>query len=164
MGRTSTRRGALVSGLIAMALSMAACGGTTGRGAEPRPVVPTPDATVAHDVAARQPLPDIVRPPENLPLPAPSGTLLLSTAGRGPQRVSLPPSFRSGQRLLVRVVCAGSPDFSLNASTDGSLLLRGGCDPGAVYSAQLVSGTRHAKVRLDVATDAPWRLAVWQQP
>jgi hypothetical protein len=85
--------------------------------------------------------------------------LILSTQGNGPSAVKLQ-QLTTGPRFLIRIVCNDPAGFVIDNAAH-ALVVRGGCDPAAVYSAELRASALDSS--LLVGTGGRWAIAVWQR-
>jgi hypothetical protein len=120
--------------------------------------------TVAPPTATSGPLPDVTRlvGPGGVPQ-SPPGELLIVRNGAGPTQIGLP-SLVAGKKITVRVVCAeGGGRFEVDGMNgQRALVFSGGCDPQAIYGAQLTASSADSTLALSIAAATDWRLAVWQ--
>ena len=142
-------------GALFAAVTLLLCGCVGGHARLVSPPVPSTAAIV-------QALPDIADTSGQLPQPA--GRLIASRSGTGSAPLNLGRAVAVGRRLTVRVICASSGRFVVNATAAAGtkLVLGGGCDAKDVYTGTLVSAAGDRQLAIAIPAGGRWRVAVWQ--
>lgn len=129
----------------------------TARGSiEPNAPTPSPSTSV---MALASPSTTPVNLPDLIGIP-PVGNLLVSRRGNGTVAVSAADIVK-GSTITIRFACVGNNAARLEDEAGALILGVSACEGTAIYATSFTSSANDRSIRIRVAPQASWAIAVW---